>query len=517
MSKASGAFLLAFFVSLSLYGQNLTAIRVLNSPYDEQHAVLSPYGDIVYSVGYHPSNTGGVQDAGDIWISLKDNKGAWNKPSRVAALSSTSLDVPLGFLSENHLLVYHGGSVEKAQGIYHYTFNGRVWTLVEKLKIRGFINSSPHFSGRLHGDGKILIMSLQDQRSLGNEDLYISTKGEDGWWSTPQNLGSQVNSQNQEITPFLSKDGRSLYFSSNRTSGKHIFKAVKSGNSWNEWSQPELVESLNSDGVETGFMIMPEGHLAIYSTTMNSEGFGDFAMVLWEDRAEDEEIGLVTTEPVESIEEMENTQQEEKNQVLITIENPAFLPVLVLDFSTKVPLEFEIQLIGKSGEFRSTDQSVIFGKLTEGDWFSVFVNAVGYIPIELNPEAWMGLQGKELLLKPAVAGVSIVLENISFNRGTADFADSRSILVLDKLVDFLEKNPGLKIRLEGHTDNVGDPSLNKELSTQRASRIRGYLTIKGIAFERIRVIGQGGSRPIADNSTEAGREKNRRVEMILEQ
>jgi outer membrane protein OmpA-like peptidoglycan-associated protein len=128
----------------------------------------------------------------------------------------------------------------------------------------------------------------------------------------------------------------------------------------------------------------------------------------------------------------------------------------------------------------------------------------------------MELEGKEILLKPAVAGAAIILDNIQFNRGTSDFADSKSIQVLDNLVSFLKENEQIKIRLEGHTDNAGDPSLNKDLSLKRASKIRGYLTLNGIEFERVRISGWGGTRPIADNNSEEGRTINRRVEMLIE-
>lgn len=513
MSKASGAFLLAFFLSMGLFAQDITFFKALNSVYDEQHVVQSPSGDFVFSVGFHPDNSGGVQDAGDIWISKKNTKGVDNKPLRLPALSTASLDVPVGFLSDNNLLVYHGGSVEKAQGIYHYRFNGRNWVLVEKLKIRGFINSSTHFSGRIHNGGNVLIMSLQDQRSLGNEDLYVSIKGEDGWWSTPENMGTTVNTKNQEITPFLSSDGKILYFSSNRASGKHIYKAVRVGSSWDQWSVPSLIVSLSSEGLETGFMILPQGNLAIYSTTMNSEGFGDFVIVPWEEKELEileQSVAVGLTEEIKTVEQKE-AKAELKDEAIL------FTPVMILDAVTKLPVNAEIQLVGKNVEFRSTEQLEVFEKLREGEWLSIFINAEAYIPMQLSPEIWMDLHGKELLLAPAVAGTTIVLENIRFNRGTAEFADSGSIIALDKLAEFLEDNPQVKIRLEGHTDNLGDPSLNKELSTQRASKIRAYLTIKGITFDRIRVIGQGGSKPVADNSTESGREKNRRVEMILEQ
>ncbi|GAB3916322.1 OmpA family protein [Larkinella terrae] len=86
---------------------------------------------------------------------------------------------------------------------------------------------------------------------------------------------------------------------------------------------------------------------------------------------------------------------------------------------------------------------------------------------------------------------------------------------LDKLVQALSRNPALRIEISGHTDNVGDPRLNLALSENRASVISTYLIRNGIDSQRIEAKGYGGTRPIADNATETGRSKNRRVEFVV--
>jgi outer membrane protein OmpA-like peptidoglycan-associated protein len=86
---------------------------------------------------------------------------------------------------------------------------------------------------------------------------------------------------------------------------------------------------------------------------------------------------------------------------------------------------------------------------------------------------------------------------------------------LDGLLKMLKDEPKMTIIVEGHTDNVGDPTQNKRLSLERAYNVREYLISKGIAGFRIQFKGYGDTKPIADNNTEEGRKMNRRVEFVI--
>lgn len=86
---------------------------------------------------------------------------------------------------------------------------------------------------------------------------------------------------------------------------------------------------------------------------------------------------------------------------------------------------------------------------------------------------------------------------------------------LDSLVIFLKKYPNAELGIAGHTDDVGSDEYNLELSERRAKAVFDYLISKGIPAERLRSRGFGESRPVADNATEEGRQKNRRVECVL--
>ena len=107
-----------------------------------------------------------------------------------------------------------------------------------------------------------------------------------------------------------------------------------------------------------------------------------------------------------------------------------------------------------------------------------------------------------------------VPSDISFDTGRADIKpELRS--VLDSFANGLRDDPTTRIRIVGHTDSTGSDAINDPLSLSRARSVGSYLADRGIDPGRIEAIGRGEHEPIADNSTDAGRAKNRRVEILL--
>jgi outer membrane protein OmpA-like peptidoglycan-associated protein len=123
---------------------------------------------------------------------------------------------------------------------------------------------------------------------------------------------------------------------------------------------------------------------------------------------------------------------------------------------------------------------------------------------------------KEEVFGNLEAGKAVVLNQVLFEQ-------SKYVLLpgsygeLDKLVNTLRKFPVLHITIAGHTDDVGDPRLNQALSENRAAVVANYLVRNGIAESRIQTRGYGSSRPVASNTTETDRARNRRVEFTVEE
>ena len=104
--------------------------------------------------------------------------------------------------------------------------------------------------------------------------------------------------------------------------------------------------------------------------------------------------------------------------------------------------------------------------------------------------------------------------DISFDSGRADIKPNFRT-VLDQFGQTLRDNPGTTIRVVGHTDSTGSDAINQPLSVRRAESTAHYLEDRGVASTRIATAGRGESEPIADNNSDAGRARNRRVEIYV--
>ena len=109
---------------------------------------------------------------------------------------------------------------------------------------------------------------------------------------------------------------------------------------------------------------------------------------------------------------------------------------------------------------------------------------------------------------------SYTLDNVEFDFGKVALRPS-SFKELEELVDYLKRKANEKIEIAGHTDNIGKDKENLVLSLQRANTIKQYLMKNGIKPERLIAKGYGATKPLDDNSTEAGRSKNRRTEVRI--
>jgi len=120
----------------------------------------------------------------------------------------------------------------------------------------------------------------------------------------------------------------------------------------------------------------------------------------------------------------------------------------------------------------------------------------------------------DLKAKQTDLGIVLTVGDVLFATGKADVA-AGGLRSIDKLAEFLKKNPNRNLLIEGHTDNTGNEDFNLKLSQQRADAVRDQLVSRGVAPERITTKGYGPKYPAVDNDSAAGRQQNRRVEVLV--
>lgn len=135
--------------------------------------------------------------------------------------------------------------------------------------------------------------------------------------------------------------------------------------------------------------------------------------------------------------------------------------------------------------------------------------------VTTRPDSLGSLQGTGVEVRRDGDTIRLLVpSSVTFNFNKADIKPE-FMPVLDKVATAINDYPDAAVRVEGHTDSIGTAAYNQGLSERRAQNVRGYLIEKGVKAERIEAQGYGLTRPIADNATDEGRARNRRVEVVI--
>lgn len=428
------------------------------------------------------------------FYSSKNINGKWTGATAAAgSINSPQSEAAQTLSADGQWMIYSANGRKDSYGNYDL--------YMAQLTPEGWVDSY-HFGSKINSDqwesqpslspdGKDLYFASRRPGGMGGIDIYVSHLQPSGYFGEPENLGPEVNTPGDDQCPFIHADNQTLYFTSNHWPGYGdddlFYVRKKTGGGW---SQPvNLGYPINTVDKEGTLFIAADGKTAYYASD-RSDSRGGLDLYSFE---LPEEIRAVKTLWVRGKVFDQKTKKGLPSSVELT------------DLSTRK----------KFSEINTDPDGNYFVTLPVGTDYAFSVNKKGYLfysdQFLLAGQSPDSTYRKDIALSPVETNARIVLRNIFFDINKAELKPE-SEAELDKLVQLLQENPSLKIEISGHTDNVGKPADNLLLSNNRAKAVVKYLTAKGIAVQRLMAKGYGETRPVADNSTEAGRAQNRRTE-----
>jgi outer membrane protein OmpA-like peptidoglycan-associated protein len=470
----------------------ISNVAALNSPANDYLPLVTADGELMYLTSRRKGSSSNVLDPEDgmphedVYLSRRKG-GAWGGAGLVGPpINSRDNDACVGIAADgNTMFLYRG---KNGGDIFLSKKQGGKWTEPEPFEYNSKAFES---SACLSADGNQLFF-VSDR--FGSKDILVCRKSGSGKWKAPTRLNNSVNTPQDEESPFLSSDGRTLYFSSNGQSnmgGYDIFKvSINSGGAYG--AAQNMGYPLNSTGDDLFFSISPDertgyfasekpegkGLLDIYAVAMPAKS--QPALVMLQGHVLEEQ----TRKPiVATITITDNVL----GQVLQTLNSDAadghFIVALPSGRNYGITVE-------KDGHLFYSDNVTMS-------------ESSGFIEIK-----------REIDLPLARVGARIILKNLFFDTDKFDLRPE-SLPELNRLVKLLTNLPRLRIEVSGHTDNQGENAHNVVLSQNRAKAVVAYLVEKGIAASRLVPKGYSSSKPVAGNATPEGRQQNRRTEMLV--
>ena len=284
----SGIFLASFFNSQQIRAQNYSFSEAtmltaeINSAAEESMPIISPDGQKMFFVRtFHDQNVGGKYSGQDIWLSTKDEFGMWQPATNdFPELNNERNNAIIGInRDESAILLTNAYNPINTTvlGISRSIRIGNYWSKPNDISIAGIDSKNSFIGFYINKDENVLLISMDYKNSQGNEDLYISLKNEAGNWSAPDNLGATINTSGFEISPFLSDDGRVLFFASNGHDGygdADIYMSRRLYDSWGIWSEPiNLGSKINSEAFDAYFFLQDNSD--VYFVSNRNGGLSD--------------------------------------------------------------------------------------------------------------------------------------------------------------------------------------------------------------------------------------------------
>lgn len=583
----------------------------INSIYAELHPLIAHDGQSLYVTRKGHPNNKGLDKRDDAWVSYKQKDGSWSVLEHLEApINNNNHNQVISVSPDNNTLLlgntYTRTGISKGKGvsISHRKEDG-TWEIPKDVIIDNYYNQNPIHSIHLAANKQLLLLSIERNDSYGHLDLYVSFLQPNGHFTQPKNLGPTINTTYEDGTPFLAADGKTLYFASSGHGGygsMDIFVAKRLDDTWKNWSTPQnLGPEINSNKWEAHYSIAASGTKAYFVSNKGKNHIGaeDVYEVIPPIESRPDPVLLVkgkvfnaiTKEPIRAkIIYYDWKTNKEKGNALSSSKDGKYQAVL--------PPENQYNFLAFKGGYYPVSQSIDVGKIDSYTemYITLYLHPIEVgesIPLtnifflgktdELSVEAEPELDRLVIFMEKypemtiELGSVSkakaekmktyLTEKGVAYNRiitaknetETNDFsiislveydktiqrrgnfeadldptqlekgqifrlnntffpADSSYITKhaakeLSRLQEFLSQNPSVVIEIGGHTNGLPEHDYCDQLSMERAQNVAQYLIDKGVSSQQVTHKGYGKRQPIATNKTLAGRQRNQRVEM----
>ena len=377
--------------------------------------------------------------------------------------------------------------------IYTCVSEGGQWGPIRPLPAHINLPDQWESQPSISSDGRTLYFSSSRLDGLGGLDIWKVQRDLQGMWGKPENLGPAINTSGNEKAPFIHSDSRTLYFASDGHAGFGGYDVFYARELSAGWEDPvNMGIPINTEDDDLGLFVSLNGKTAYFaSNRLRGRGGWDVFSFDLPKSMRPEAVVLV------------------KGQIQ-TDDGPPVgnARIEVLDLETRTVQTFTPDTI--TGEY-----AVILNKEDQHDHFiTVVKDDYTFTSRYVGSDETAAVVEEQFDLQRLTTGVEAELHNIVFN--TDDYTlNAIAEVVIEQFAQFMKGQSGLRVRIEGHTDNVGDAQSNLILSQKRARAVYDALIENGIVSSRLEYKGFGETRPAASNATEEGRAENRRTVFVI--
>ncbi|WP_396193180.1 OmpA family protein [Flavobacterium sp.] len=432
----------------------------------------------------------------DIYKATLGDSGTFSEATTVSSLNSSFHDGPLTISADGNTAYFTSdsfreGSFERDKknklklgknNIFKATKDGNGWGNVKSLPFNSkeYSTSNPSLSR----DGKTLYFSSDMPNSLGGVDIWKVAVNEDGTYGAPENLGSKVNTEGNESFPFIADDNKTLFFASSGRQGLGGYDIYQIDLS-NGSDAQNLGKPINTEKDDFAFTFNKAKNQGFFSTNRNGND------------------DIFSATPICSVDVL-TTVTNAKTGVILAGSKVAILDdknnIIATETSNgNGEVKFKVEC-DKAYTIQASKDGF------EGNSFPVAKTKGGEAKIAA------ALQPIDVIVTPT----EIILKPIFFEYNKSNITQEGAF-ELDKLVQVMKNNDEIVIMAKAHTDSRGTDQYNLDLSDRRAKSTVQYIISKGISASRISGKGYGESEPKVpcEPCTEEQYSQNRRSEFLI--